>query len=283
MAGILGKLKGIIASASEPSRNGRRYTENFWDSIFDSDLFKEGIKNKVMMGELWHPDDEKEYGQIHPGDKSAIVLTDVEKRNLDYWGTFEILPTRAGEVLKNLIDVGCVFGVSSRGYNDLDSTLFDDPSTFELITFDIVAFPGIKSARLHPVEAIAESYSHSLRKNKVKIMENLNKLSSESEVLHQYIDDTLKIKEDFDANIQSDELSELNNYELSQDLLNYAIVIKTNDKSLPIYNDGIHGDLVVYNSQNLELSPNTEYLVDDIYYDSITNTYHAIGDWLSLS
>lgn len=54
-AKILGKLKGIIASAKESSRNGRRYTESFWDTLFNSDLFKEGLENKVYGGCLYHP------------------------------------------------------------------------------------------------------------------------------------------------------------------------------------------------------------------------------------
>lgn len=193
-AKILGKLKGIIASAHEPSRNGRKYTEHFWQSIFNSPLFKEGIENRVMFGCMYHPEGEA-YNQIHPGDESAICLTGVTQKGLDFIGTFDILPTRAGEVLKNLIDVGCVFGISSRGLNDYDTPIFDDPSTYDLITFDIVAFPGIKSARLHPVTAVAESYGKR-KVNKTKIMENLNKLANEDEQAKEFIDNTLKAKEE---------------------------------------------------------------------------------------
>lgn len=192
-AKILGKLKGVIASACEPSRNGRTYTSHFWDAIFDSPLFKEGIKNRVMFGCMYHPEGEA-YNQIHPGDESAICLTNVVKKGLEYIGTFDILPTRAGEVLKNLIDVGCVFGISSRGLNDYDTPVFDDPSTYELITFDIVAFPGIKSARLHPVTAVAESYGKR-KVNKTKIMEDLNRLANEDEQAKKFINNTLKTKE----------------------------------------------------------------------------------------
>lgn len=195
-AKILGKLKGVIASACEPSRNGRKYTEHFWDAIFDSPLFKEGIKNRVMFGCMYHPEGEA-YNQIHPGDESAVCLTNVVKKGLEYIGTFDILPTRAGEVLKNLIDVGCVFGISSRGLNDYDTPIFDDPSTYDLITFDIVAFPGIKSARLHPVTAVAESYGKR-KVNKTKIMENLNKLANEDEQAKEFIDNTLKAKENLE-------------------------------------------------------------------------------------
>lgn len=193
-AKILGKLKGVIASACEPSRNGRKYTEHFWDEIFNSSLFKEGIKNRVMFGCMYHPEGEA-YNQIHPGDESAVCLTNVVKKGLEYIGTFDILPTRAGEVLRNLIDVGCVFGISSRGLNDYDTPIFDDPSTYDLITFDIVAFPGIKSARLHPVTAVAESYGKR-KVNKTKIMENLNKLANEDEQAKEFIDNTLKAKEE---------------------------------------------------------------------------------------
>ena len=194
---ILGKLKGIIASACEPSRNGRKYTEHFWDEKFNSDMFQEGIKNKMFFGNMYHPEGEA-YEQIHIGDESAVLLTEVEKKGLNYIGTFDILPTRSGEILKNLVDIGCVFGISSRGLNDYDTPVFDDPSTFDLITFDVVAFPGIKSARLHPVTAIAESFSAKRKINRTKIMENLNRLANEDKQAKKFINDTLKTKESID-------------------------------------------------------------------------------------
>lgn len=275
----LGKVRGIIASAGEESRNGRKYTENFWDSIFDSELFKEGLRNKVMIGELWHPDDDKEYGQIHADPtKAAVVLTKVEKKGLDYFGEFEILPTIAGETYKNLTDIGCVFGVSSRGYNDFDATVFDDPSTYELITFDLVAFPGIKSARLHPITAVAESFSKR-KMDKEKIMKNLNKISEQDVQAKEYIESTLKTKEDFDSDVQADELDIFDG--INDELKNYAIVVTFNSKNRPIYDDGINGLKVV--KTTIQGKEGDKYLVDDIYYDEHTDTYTAVGDWLKLN
>lgn len=350
----LGKVRGLIASASEPSRNERKYTENFWDSIFDSELFKEGLKNKVYFGELWHPDDDKEYGQIHADPtKAAVVLTKVEKKGLDYFGEFEILPTIAGETYKNLTDIGCVFGVSSRGYNDFDATVFDDPSTYELITFDLVAFPGIKSARLHPITAVAESFSK--RKiDKEKIMKNLDevfakdkylkktikegyfqdkyiekykngyvpiedvtdyiwtmydgdlddKYSCAQSIIHDFkeegkvttdiianfagahnltdyidVEECLKTKEDFDSDVQADELDIFDG--IDDELKNYAIVVTFNNKNRPVYDDGVNGLKVV--KTTIQGKEGDKYLVDDIYYDEHTDTYTAIGDWLKLN
>lgn len=274
MAGkILGKLKGLIASASEKSRNGgRKYTENFWDGIFNSDLFIEGMENKMYFGELYHPEDEGEYGQIHPDDRAAVVLTDVEKQGLDYIGTFDILPTKAGETLKNLIDIGCIFGVSSRGYSDYETLEFNDPSTFDLITFDIVAFPGIKSARLHPIDMVYESIGK--KRNKVKIMESLNVISENNIELKNYINNTLdklkEVKEDFDDTIHIEELSDLVDIE-DKDLLSYAIIIKTDSKGSAYYN-GPEG-LAPVSYAFGELEPNSTYLFEDIYFDTNTNTY----------
>lgn len=273
---VLGKLKGIIASASEKSRNNRQYTENFWDSIFNSDIFKEGLKYKMYFGELWHPDNEQEYGQIHPSDdKAAVVLTKVEKKGLDYYGEFDILPTRAGETLKNLIDIGCTFGVSSRGYSDYDTPVFDDPSTYDLITWDIVAFPGIKSARLHPIMATAESL---MKCNKNKIMENLNKLAGEDKETEKYIKQVLKQKEDFDTDLQVEDLAAFN--DIPDDLLDYAIVVIFNDKGIPVYNDKVHGKKRVISK--IKDTPNSKYLVDDIFYDENKDAYITLGDWLKL-
>lgn len=276
---ILGKLKGLICSAKENSRNGgRHYTEKFWDGIFDSNMFHEGIENKMYFGEFYHPDYDAEYGQIHP-DRSAIVLTNVEKKGLDYIGTFEILPTKAGETLKSLIDIGCRFGISSRGYSDYDNQVFDDPSTFDFITFDIVAFPGIESARLDLVDQpIMESIN---RKNKTQIMERLNRLSDNDKYLKTYIDKTLKnlneVKEDFDDTVN---IEEIKDYIDDEDLLEYAVIIKTNSKG-EAYFEGTNGIAPISYSLG-ELEPNSKYLVEDLYYNNLTNTYNIIDNVIKL-
>lgn len=288
-AKILGKLKGLIASAKESSRNGRKYTEAFWDNIFDSEFFQEGIKNRVYFGELWHPDNEDDYGQIHPGDRAAIVLTKVEKDGLDYYGTFDILPTRAGEVLKNLYDVGCKLGISSRGYSDKERTVFDEYSDYEFITFDIVAFPGIKSARLSMVGAVAESFG--VRKtNKAKIMENLSNIVKENKEYAPMIKKSLsyKAKEGFDDELQVEDLVHM--YpdlfdEIAIDGEDYDMFIVELDNRLKPFNV-TDGNQVYCDSKVLSIiadaKPHDLFAVDNLYWSNEKQKYIAVGSWTKL-
>lgn len=272
-AKILGKLYGLIASAVEGSRNGRKYTEHFWDTIFNSDLFLEGIKNRVYFGELWHPDDDEEYSQIHPGDKSAILLTKIEKKGKNYYGTFDICPTRAGEVLKNLIDIGCKFGISSRGTSDSDRPVFDDPSTYNLVTFDIVAFPGIKSARLQPVTMVSESFGK--RKSLVKIKENLNHLAEQDIYAKNYIEEVLAKKENTDNNLAICEKYGM----LPEEIEEHIITVDDNGE-LTVQKE--QGPIKVIDYNDLKVSPGDMLFADNLIYDEHKNCYIIFGDVFKL-
>lgn len=282
-AKILGKLKGVIASAKESSRNGRLYTEGFWDTLFGRPIFKEGLENRVFGGCLYHPDDEEEYSQIHLDDRSAVVLTDVKKTGLDYIGTFDILPTKAGQCLRNLLDVGIVFGVSSRGLADRDCDVFDEnvAPTYDLITWDLVAFPGVKSCRLHEVGAVAESFK--TKKNKTKIMENLNHLSENDKYMSKYINETLKAKEDFDNQLQIEDIMAKLGIpdDYIEDVKSANLVIIGEDEK-PYLND----TEVKYSSDKIKTvveasKPGDMFLVDDIY--TVDGNVMSIGDWVYLT
>ena len=280
-AKILGKLRGPIASAKEPSRNGRRYEEGFWDAKFNSDLFQEGLKNKVLFGCLYHPEGDA-YEQIHADDTAAVVLTDVKKKELEYEGTFEILPTQSGQCLRNLLDIGCVFGVSSRGLADSDYTVYDESvaDSYDLITWDIVALPGVKSCRLHEISAVAESIKHI---NKSKIMESLNSIASENKYLAEYIDKAIKTKEDFDEDLQIEDTNYLFKYNLPPDLEKYANIVEVDEKGVPYYDDGEHGKHKVRTQgvmNTVSFKPGDIYLVDNIYWVKSKGFYSASGDWV---
>ena len=58
--GILGRLVGIIADFKNPTRNGRRYTEELWDKTFNDPIMKEKLDNRCVFGELGHPVDRTE-------------------------------------------------------------------------------------------------------------------------------------------------------------------------------------------------------------------------------
>lgn len=285
-AKILGRLRGPIASAREKSRNGRLYNESFWDAKFGSELFQEGLKNKVFGGSLYHPDDDEEYSQIHLDDRSAVVLVDVEKTdNLDYIGTFEILPTQAGQCLRNLLDVGVKFGVSSRGLADYDAEVYDASmaSTYDLVTFDLVAFPGLKSCRLSEVGAVAEGLRMK-QVNKEKIMENLNKLTQDNAELASFVNKAIKAKEDFDSQLQVEDV--MARLGIPDDYQEYANVAVIDENGIPRYNDGEHGDLELstpFKTKFADAKPGDMYLLDHVSYNKINNKYVTFGDVLKIN
>lgn len=147
--GILGRLVGTMADFKNPTRNGRLYTEELWDRVFEDPIMKEKIANKCCFGELGHPEDRQEVDM----EKIAICLDDYPKKEKDgkLVGVFNILDTPNGRILKTLCDYGCNIGVSSRGTGDVDegydgsSTVI--PESYECECWDAVLIPAVESAR----------------------------------------------------------------------------------------------------------------------------------------
>ena len=204
--GILGRLVGIVADFIAPTRNGRHYSEELWEKVFDDPIMKERIENGVCFGELCHPTDREETDM----EKVAVCMPEVPKKNKDgkLTAVFDILDTPNGRILKTLCDYGSTLGVSSRGSGDTfmgrDGNEEVDPDSYTCQGFDIVLIPAVKSARLQYVtESLNTSNKKSLREslqdivskasdNDKKVMEetikdldiDLNEEKSEKEVLY---------------------------------------------------------------------------------------------------
>lgn len=147
--GILGRLVGVIADFVNPTRNGRKYTEELWDKTFNDPIMKEKLENRCCLGELGHPEDRQEIDI----EKVAICLAEVPKKGDDgkLYGVFDILDTPNGRILKTLCDYGTNIGVSSRGSGDVTEDYSGDeivePDTYECECWDAVLLPAVKSAR----------------------------------------------------------------------------------------------------------------------------------------
>ena len=89
--GILGRLVGVCASFIAPTRNGRKYPEQLWENIFNSDIMKERIANGVCFGELGHPADREETDM----EKVCICMPEAPKKGSDgkLRAVFDILDT----------------------------------------------------------------------------------------------------------------------------------------------------------------------------------------------
>ena len=170
---ILGTLVGPCADIINPTRNGRKYSEKLWETVFSSPLVQEQFKAGAIFGELEHPD----YDTVNP-EKIAIAMPEPPKKGKDglLYGYWHILDTPCGKILKTLVDYGYKPGISTRGngdiiedYNGEESV---DPNTYQLNALDVVLIPAVEKARLNLV-------TESLQQKKT-LNESLQELISKS-------------------------------------------------------------------------------------------------------
>ena len=192
--GILGRLVGIIADFKNPTRNGRRYTEELWDKTFNNPIMKEKFENRCLFGELGHPVDRQEVDM----EKVAICLAEPPKKGTDgkLYGVFDILATPNGRILKTFCDYGCKIGVSSRGsgdtFEDDDGGETVEPDSYECECWDAVLLPAVKDARPQYVnesldtkrtlkKALQEALNNSTDEERKTMVETLDSLEVEYE------------------------------------------------------------------------------------------------------
>ena len=190
---ILGKLSGPVADIINPTRNGRKYSEQLWENVFNSPIAKETFENGGYFGELGHPEGRQEVDM----EKIAICMPAPPTKNDDgtLVGTFDILDTPNGRILKTLCDYGYKMGISSRGsgevYPSSDGNEEVDPDQYEFSCFDVVLLPAVKAARMNYVteslkdsnvtlkQALAESLNSASDSDRKIMQETLNKLNLE--------------------------------------------------------------------------------------------------------
>lgn len=215
--GILGRLKGIICDFKRPTRNGRLYSEKLWNKLFEDPIMQEKIQNRCLFGEIEHPADGRE--EIDP-EKIAICLAEMPKKdnNGHLMGVFDILNTPCGKILKAILDYGTTVAISSRGSGDVftnyDGVEEVDPDSYSCSCWDIVFTPGVKEARLIPV-------NESLQTNKLSLVESLNKLIEEANESDKIImQETIKslniMNEDTNLIIEADKSDIDNNQEINK-------------------------------------------------------------------
>lgn len=155
--GCLGTMKGPCADLKRETRNGNFYSRKLWENVFADPIVKESLEDRILIGELDHPGD----GRLETKAVNAcIVMTDYEFDDDNGYliGTFDILPTPNGKILKSLIDCGCKIGVSSRGEGDVtqeEGIDVVDENSYNFVGFDAVVLPAVKAAK----PALQESLS----------------------------------------------------------------------------------------------------------------------------
>ena len=156
-------VSGIIQRAEAQNQNGRVYPKEIL--MREIQNYIDGpVKEKRALGELDHP----ESSVINLQNVSHNIV-EIKVKDNDVYGTFEILSTPAGNILKELFRNGITVGVSSRGMGSVEESLNEsgDPTVtvqddFELLCWDFVSTPSTHGAFVSPV---------GLNENKIKVPE----------------------------------------------------------------------------------------------------------------
>lgn len=139
---ILGTYDGECADANITNKNGLDITREVWENVFNSEEYKEAIQYGWYIGFLGHPEDPACQDFEH----SCIVMTSGRiADNGKIYGSFNLVDTPVGRIVKALQDAGVKFGISVRGAGDIIANSVD-PDTFVFRGFDLVAFPAYPDA-----------------------------------------------------------------------------------------------------------------------------------------
>lgn len=136
---VIGQFTGKCCDANVVNNNDMHLGKELFENLFASDEYKRAMENRHYIGFIGHPND--------PGCQdykdACIVMTDCHlDESGDVYGTFDLIDTPVGRIVKTFIDAGVTFGISIRGAGDVASDGEVDPDTFVFRGFDLVTFPA---------------------------------------------------------------------------------------------------------------------------------------------
>ena len=137
------RFRGIFQRADVENGNGRIYPKKVLEKAVAK--YQKLIKEGRALGMIEHPPDGKTRL-----DEAAIKVTSLTMNDRgEVIGEAEVLGTPKGEILKNLIDNGVKFGISSRGSGTLikraDGRVVVGED-YEFLAFDVVYDPSTPGA-----------------------------------------------------------------------------------------------------------------------------------------
>lgn len=150
---VLGTFTGKCCDYSEVNNNGMFLSQELFESLIQSQDYKTAIKNGYYIGFLGHPKDPNDMNFKN----ACVVMRDMQiEDNGDVTGTFDLIDTPVGRIVKAFTDAGVKFGISIRGAGDVAADGTVDPDTFVFRGFDLVTFPAYNDC-VPEFQAIAAS------------------------------------------------------------------------------------------------------------------------------
>jgi len=163
-------IEGVFMQSDIKNRNGRVYPTSVL--VKEATRYnKEFVESNRAMGELGHPE-----GPQLNLDRVSHIIKEMKIDGKNIWGKAKVMDTPYGKIVKNMIDEGVKFGVSSRGVGSLKTTkdgINEVQSDFNLAAVDIVADPSAPDAF---VEGVMEGKEWVLENGNWKQIERIREI-----------------------------------------------------------------------------------------------------------
>ena len=135
-------IEGVWAQSNVVNRNKRMYPKAVLETALTP--FQKLIEEKRALGELGHP-----AGPAINLDRVSHLITRLEWNGNNVVGRAKVLDTPNGNIVKNFIDEGVKFGVSTRALGSVKLNkegIQEVQNDMQLATADIVADPSAPDA-----------------------------------------------------------------------------------------------------------------------------------------
>ena len=212
---IIGQFTGKCCDSEVFNNNGMHLSKELFNNLFDSEEYKRSIELGHYIGYLGHPEDP----ECQDYQNACIVMRESHFDGDEIVGTFDLIDTPVGRIVKAFIDAGVKFGISIRGLGEVASDGEVDPEDFTFRGYDLVTFPAYNDC-IPEFQEIAASTDGKKRAQYKKVCAaietNLPEISSVAtlktiqdqlnEASDEYKDVTDRISEieDIDTNCEDD-------------------------------------------------------------------------------
>jgi len=233
--GVIMKVRGPIGITETENRNGRVYTNEFWDKVLGRDDIQEAIKERALVGAADHPTDKF----VPPLSTVSHVMTKawVEKDKKALMAESEVLDTPMGRIVSTLFKANVKLGASTRGGGNTiakEGKNFVSEKGYKWGGFDFVFEPSAQNAYPKPVreqieKIICESSPDSFQEDPAYFKGILEKLGCNSNlILERVKQPKATLNEDSDKKITTSDKDKL----VVEELKKEVEVLRKNVKSL---------------------------------------------------